>query len=68
MPVLGNLPILGALFRRRSEIDRPRYLLIFVTATLLGETGEYLIYEEATGRNIPVRGDSRTSSAPAPSN
>ncbi len=68
VPVLGNLPVLGALFRRRSEIDRPRYLLIFVTATLLGETGEYLIYEEATGRNIPIRGNGETSPAPAPSN
>jgi type IV pilus assembly protein PilQ len=45
VPVLGNLPILGPLFRRRSEIDRPRYLLIFVTATILSETGEFVIYE-----------------------
>ncbi|HKS37174.1 MAG TPA: type II secretion system protein GspD [Verrucomicrobiae bacterium] len=35
VPVLGNIPLLGALFRRRTEIDRPRYLLIFVTATIL---------------------------------
>jgi type II secretory pathway component GspD/PulD (secretin) len=45
VPVLGNIPIIGALFRRRTEIDRPRYLLIFVTATILSETGEYLVYE-----------------------
>ena len=66
VPVLGNLPLLGSFFRRRSEIDRPRYLLIFVTATLLAETGEYLIYEEATGRNIRIRGDSGAGSLPAP--
>jgi type II secretory pathway component HofQ len=48
VPVLGNIPILGALFRRRTEIDRPRYLLIFVTATILSESGEFIIYEDET--------------------
>ncbi len=46
VPVLGNLPIIGALFRRRTEQDIPRYLLIFVTATIVKETGEFLIYDE----------------------
>jgi type II secretory pathway component GspD/PulD (secretin) len=46
VPVLGNLPILGAFFRRRTELDRPRYLLIFVTATVLAETGEYVVPRE----------------------
>lgn len=63
VPVLGNLPILGPFFRRRSEIDRPRYLLIFVTATLLAETGEYLIYDEATGRNVPRPAESGADSS-----
>jgi type IV pilus assembly protein PilQ len=48
VPILGQLPIIGAAFRRRSEVDRPRYLLIFVTATLIAESGEYLRLEEAT--------------------
>jgi type II secretory pathway component GspD/PulD (secretin) len=46
VPVLGNLPIIGPLFRRRTEIDSPRYLLIFVTATIISETGEFIIYED----------------------
>jgi type IV pilus assembly protein PilQ len=46
VPILGNLPIVGAAFRRRTEVDRPRYLLIFVTATLLSESGEFLIFED----------------------
>ena len=46
VPILGSLPIIGAAFRRRTEIDQPRYLLVFVTATLLSESGEYLIYDE----------------------
>ncbi len=58
VPILGNLPVIGAAFRRRTEVDRPRYLLIFVTATLLSEDGRYLIYDEPATRP--------TASAPAP--
>ncbi len=46
VPVLGDIPILGALFRRRTELDTPRYLLIFVTATIVKDTGEFLIYDD----------------------
>ncbi len=46
VPILGNLPGIGALFRKRSTIDKPRYLLIFVTATLLDETGSFVTYEQ----------------------
>ena len=45
VPVLGDIPLIGALFRRRSELDTPRYLLIFVTATIVKDTGEFLIYD-----------------------
>jgi type IV pilus assembly protein PilQ len=56
VPVLGNLPIIGAAFRRRTELDRPRYLLIFVTAILLSQTGEYVIYEDdTTDRGVITR-------------
>jgi type IV pilus assembly protein PilQ len=51
VPVLGNIPYLGALFRRRTEVDRPRYLLVFVTATILTESGEYLIYDDPPAPN-----------------
>jgi type IV pilus assembly protein PilQ len=44
VPVLGNLPLIGPLFRRRTDIDRPRYLLIFVTATIVAENGEFIVY------------------------
>ena len=51
VPMLGNIPIVGALFRRRTEIDTPRYLLIFVTATIVSETGEFVLpkKEDETG-------------------
>ncbi len=46
VPILGNLPIIGAAFRRRTEVDSPRYLLVFVKATLLSDTGEFIEYED----------------------
>jgi type II secretory pathway component HofQ len=56
VPVLGNLPIIGVLFRRRTEQDVPRYLLIFVTATIVKDTGEFLVYDDSvSSTNSPVR-------------
>lgn len=55
VPVLGSLPWIGALFRRRTEQDIPRYLLIFVTATILNDSGEMMIYDY----------NAKTNSAPA---
>jgi len=46
VPILGKIPFVGSAFRRRTEIDKPRYLLIFVTATLVSESGEFLRYDE----------------------
>ena len=46
LPILGNLPFVGPMFRRRTETDTPRYLLVFVTATILTESGEFLIYDD----------------------
>jgi type IV pilus assembly protein PilQ len=55
VPVLGDIPIIGALFRRRTEVDTPRYLLVFVTATIVKDTGEFLVYEDDhSGTNAPV--------------
>ena len=45
VPGLGNIPVLGFFFRKRTEVDKPRYLLIFVTATIISESGEYITYE-----------------------
>ena len=55
VPVLGDIPIIGALFRRRTELDSPRYLLVFVTATIVKDTGEFLVYdEENSATNAPA--------------
>lgn len=47
VPILGNLPLIGFAFRNRTQIDRPRYLLIFVTASIVADTGEFIRYEQA---------------------
>ena len=41
-PFLGDLPLLGALFRKNSDSVERKNLLIFVTATILGRAGEKL--------------------------
>ena len=46
VPVLGDIPLIGALFRRRTEVDTPRYLLVFVTATIVKDTGEFLVFDD----------------------
>lgn len=66
-PILGSIPIIGAAFRRRTEINKPRYLLIFVTATLLSEKGELIIPDDsdvAAARPLPT---AETLSYPSPS-
>ena len=42
VPVLGDLPFVGGLFRKRTDNVERRNLLIFVTATVLGE-GENMV-------------------------
>jgi type II secretory pathway component GspD/PulD (secretin) len=42
-PILGDIPVLGALFRRTSNDETRSNLLIFVTATLIGYSGESLV-------------------------
>lgn len=56
VPVLGDIPVLGALFRRRTEVDTPRYLLIFVTASIVKDTGEFLVYDDqgASTNSVPA--------------
>jgi len=75
VPILGNLPGIGALFRRRSTIDKPRYLLIFVTATLLDENGSFVTYEQPDSerptpvnlpKSLPAPGPTAFPMPPAP--
>ncbi len=47
IPLLGDIPLLGALFTHSEITSEPTNLLIFVTATVLNEDGEYVVAEEA---------------------
>lgn len=40
IPFLGNVPVLGSLFRRKTTSDEEKHLLIFVTAHILSPTGQ----------------------------
>ncbi len=51
VPVLGSLPFIGALFRHRTAVDTPRYLLVFVTATILNDSGDGVIFDDAASSN-----------------
>jgi type IV pilus assembly protein PilQ len=42
VPVLGDIPLLGVLFRHTSFVDVPSNLLIFVTANVINDRGEYV--------------------------
>ncbi len=43
IPLLGDIPLLGALFRRTGVTEQRRNLLIFVTATVISDRGESLL-------------------------
>ena len=38
VPVLGELPVLGALFRTRSKVSERRELLVFITPRIVAES------------------------------
>jgi type IV pilus assembly protein PilQ len=75
VPILGNLPGIGALFRKRTTIDKPRYLLIFVTATLIDPDGSFVTYEQpgnerptpvSVPKSLPAAGPTAFPMPPAP--
>ena len=43
IPLLGDIPLLGRLFTHTESTHEPTNLLIFVTATVINENGEYVI-------------------------
>lgn len=43
IPILGDIPLVGALFRRTGVTEQRRNLLIFVTATVISDRGESLL-------------------------
>ena len=46
IPLLGDIPLLGLLFRHEEDIQKPTNLLIFVTATIINDKGEFVIVRD----------------------
>ncbi|MFO7820866.1 MAG: hypothetical protein R6V56_02235 [Lentisphaeria bacterium] len=51
VPVLGDIPYIGALFRRTLVSRDPRHLLIFVTARIVNPSGEYIEVSQNAGQD-----------------
>ncbi len=46
VPLLGDLPVLGTLFKKQTDSINRRNLLIFVTATVMDSQGDALVAED----------------------
>lgn len=42
IPILGDIPLIGFFFRHTNEKTEPQHLLIFVTATVIDENGNFV--------------------------
>ncbi len=49
IPLLGDLPFIGFLFRHTTVTNQPSNLLIFVTATIIDSEGKYIVIDEGEG-------------------
>ena len=47
VPILGRIPLIGWLFKKREVNREPLHLLIFVTATIIDSEGRYNIVTAA---------------------
>jgi general secretion pathway protein D len=48
-PIIGDIPLVGRLFRSSSSLHQKRNLIIFVTATLVDPAGQPLLVDEEDG-------------------
>jgi general secretion pathway protein D len=76
-PIIGDIPLLGRLFRTSADQHIKRNLIMFVTANLIDPAGQPLIKEIEDGTEVPVPdapaitaeaipGDASTSDIPLP--
>jgi general secretion pathway protein D len=63
IPVLGDIPLLGTLFRSKSDRSIKKNLLIFVTAKLVDPAGRLIRNPEAEAA-VPMK-PAATAAAPA---
>ena len=53
-PLLGDIPMAGALFRSQSDQHIKRNLVIFVTATLIDPAGQALAAEQLAAQDLDL--------------
>lgn len=46
VPILGDIPVLGRLFRTSESENSPHHLLIFVNARVISSSGRFVDYQE----------------------
>ncbi len=54
VPILGSLPLVGALFRKHEGQNVSKQLAIFITARLLTDDGEMLAAADLAPRPVPL--------------
>ena len=55
VPIVGDVPLLGRLFQSQTKVTVKHNLMIFVTATIVKDTGEFLVYDdEQSATNSPA--------------
>jgi general secretion pathway protein D len=57
VPILGDIPLIGRLFRSKSETTQKRSLLIFVTARTIPSSGNGEIFPDAPSPSLPPQGE-----------
>jgi MSHA biogenesis protein MshL len=55
VPLLGDVPIVGNLFKRYDDMGEPAHLLIFLTATVVDRDGRFNLSEPVEVDHVPVR-------------
>jgi general secretion pathway protein D len=54
VPILGDIPLAGRLFRTKADQHIKRNLIMFVTASLLDPAGQPIIQIDEEGEDIPA--------------
>ncbi len=54
IPVLGDIPVLGRLFRHREKDNTKKDIIFFITATVINEETKALIHESQSEAVVPA--------------
>ena len=66
VPIIGDIPFLGRLFKSKATLSDKRNLIIFVTANIYQNDGELLNPPEVVNAADVLTGHAAAYTAPAP--